>query len=87
MLFELSMVTLFVVLVLLVIVFAFFAWGIKHALLLALNSVIGFFALYAVKAFVWDSLVINWISVGIVAVTGIFGFIVVLILHALGVFF
>ncbi|MBR9693085.1 transcriptional regulator [Candidatus Woesearchaeota archaeon] len=61
----------------------FLWWGFKKALILALNSVIGFFALYAVAIF-RPELVINFWSVIITALGGIFGFLIVIILHFLG---
>ena len=59
-------------------------WGIKHAIILALNSVVGFFALYAIQAWqVVPTIVINIWSVLLTAVLGIIGFALVLILHFL----
>ncbi len=55
-------------------------WGIKTGLILAVNSIIGFFALYAIQLVV-PSLVIDAWSVLITAAFGIFGFAAVLILH------
>ncbi len=57
-------------------------WGIKTGLLLAVNSIIGFFALYAIQLVV-PSLIIDVWSVLLTAVFGIFGFAAVLILHFL----
>lgn len=77
--------------ILLLVVFVFagialFVWGLKKALLLALNSVIGFFALYALKLVI-PKLVINIWSILLTAILGIFGFLLVLILHAFGALF
>lgn len=84
---EIGLVVLFVLIVLAVALAAFFFWGLKHALLLAMNSVIGFFALYAVKAWLLPGLIINFWSVILVALLGLAGFILVLILHLFGWFF
>jgi hypothetical protein len=84
MIFELGLVAFFIILLLIISVIAFFIWGIKHAIVLAINSVIGFFALYAIQAFWRPDLVINFWSVGLVAIFGIFGFLFVLILHLMG---
>lgn len=86
-LFEFGMVALFLLVVAVVILAALFFWGLKHAIVLALNSIIGFFALYAVKAFFLQDLVLNFWSVILVAIFGIFGFIIVLLLHFLGFWF
>ena len=51
-------------------------WGVKRGLMLALNAVIGFFALYGVQAWWLHDLGINWVSV-----------LLVLILHFLGAAF
>ena len=78
---------LWVILLLVVIAFlliGIFWWGLKYGIILALNSVIGFFALYAIQAWLRPSLVINWVSVLITAIFGIFGFLFVLIVHFLG---
>jgi len=56
----------------------------KNVFILILNSVIGFFALYAVQAWVMPSLEINFWSVMITAIGGIIGFIVVVGSHLLG---
>ncbi len=82
--FEIGLTLLFVGIVIVVVLASLFFWGLKHAIALALNSVIGFFALYAIQAFFLPSLAINAWSVGIVALTGIIGFVVVLLLHAIG---
>jgi len=68
-------------------IIAFFIWGIKLAFMIALNSLVGFFALYAIQAFLIPSILINWWSVLLVALLGIFGFAAVLILHAFGIWF
>jgi hypothetical protein len=86
-LFELGLVAIFLIVLAVIALVAFFVWGIHHAIWLAVNSVIGFFALYAVKAFLIPELVINAWSVLAVAVLGIFGLGLVLILHAAGVWF
>lgn len=86
-LFEFGLIALFLFILVIVFLIALFIWGLKYAISLAINSVIGFFALYAVKAFLWTDLVINWVSVLFVAIGGIIGFILVLILHFFGWFF
>ncbi len=70
--------------VMVILLFGFFWWGVKKGLILALNSVVGFFALYAVQAFLRPSLVIDLWSVLLTAIFGIFGFFLVLILHIAG---
>ena len=82
--FELGLTFLFIGIVIVVVLASLFFWGLKHAIVLALNSVIGFFALYAIQAYFLPSLLINVWSVGIVALTGIVGFIIVLLLHGVG---
>jgi hypothetical protein len=63
-------------------------WGIKHAILLALNSLVGYFALYAIQAWqVLPTLVINAWSVLLTAIFGIIGFLFVIILHVLHIAF
>jgi len=84
MIFELSIIGVFVVVTIIVALFAFFMWGLHYAIALAINSVIGFFALYAIKAFVWPELIISIWKIIIVAIGGIVGFAVVLMLHGLG---
>lgn len=61
-------------------------WLFKRAIALVINSVIGFFALFFASVFL-PSLAINFWSVIIVAIGGIFGFIAVLALHLLGIAF
>ncbi len=68
---------LIVVLLIIVLIIAFV---LKKILILAVNSVIGFFALFAAKL-VLPTLTINVWSVLITAIGGIVGFILVLILH------
>ena len=86
-LFSVGMISLFVVILIVIFLIALFVWGLKYAILYAINSVIGFFALYAIQAFVWQDLVINFWSVALVAVGGIFGFALVLLFHLLHLFF
>jgi hypothetical protein len=86
-LFTFGLVSFFVLILIVVFLIALFVWGLKYAILYAINSVIGFFALYAVKAYIWDTLIINFWSVALVAVGGIFGFALVLLFHFLGIFF
>ncbi len=62
-------------------------WGIKHAIALAVNSIIGYFALYAVQAFAMPDLIINIWSVLLVAVLGLVGLILVVILSMAGIWF
>ena len=83
MLFELGIVAMFLIIVAIIFAFALFFWGLHYAIAYALNAVIGFFALYAMKAFVWDTMIISWWMVAIVAVGGIIGFAIVLLLHGL----
>ncbi len=79
-------ILILVLVVALIFVTGIFWWGFKRAVMLALNSIIGFFALYAVQ--LWRTeLVINLWSVLITAILGIFGFIIVLVLHFLGIAF
>jgi hypothetical protein len=88
MIFELSLIALFLIIVAVIFLSALFFWGLKHAIALAINSVIGFFALYFMVAFeIFPDLVINWLSVIIVAIFGLLGFIVVLLLHWIGLAF
>lgn len=87
MVFELGLFALFIVILVVIVGIAFFVWGLKHAIMLAVNSVIGFFALYAIQAFVWPELIINWVSILFVAIGGIIGFILVLLFHFLGWWF
>jgi hypothetical protein len=70
-------------------IFALLLKGINYAIALALNSVIGFFALYAVTVFVpyFNDFVINIWSVVIIALFGLLGFVAVLALHGLGILF
>ncbi len=82
--FELGLITLFIIALIIVAVVGFFFWGLKHAIALAVNSVLGFFALYAVQAFMIPTLVINFWSVLFVAIGGLIGLIIVLLLHAFG---
>ena len=65
----------------------FLIWGLKAATRLLINSLIGFFALWVTKVFVLPGLVINFWSVIITAIFGIVGFLAVLALHLLGLFF
>lgn len=78
---------IFLLIVAAVFVIALFFWGIKHALALAMNSIIGFFALYAVQAWILSNLVIGFFSVLLVALFGIVGLIFVVTLHLVGVWF
>ena len=88
MIMEFSLIGVFLIILLLIILFSFFMWGVHYAIAYAINAVIGFFALYAVKAFgIFPDLVINVWSVAIVAVGGIIGFGLVLLLHGLNVWF
>ncbi len=83
----LGLVAIFLIVVALIATFAFFMWGFKHAIMLAVNSVIGFFALYAVQAWLLPTLVINIWSVLLVALLGIVGLALVVVLHLAGVWF
>ncbi len=74
---------IFVAIVLIVFFVGLLIWGIHKALLLALNSVIGFFALYAVRLVI-PSLVINVWSVLLTAILGLIGLVAVILLHFIG---
>ena len=76
-----SWIILAAVVVFILAAIAFFMWGIKKAFELLINSLIGFFALWITKAVVVSTLVINLWSVLLVAILGIFGFAIVLLLH------
>jgi len=82
--FEIGLTLLFLGITVVVVLASLFFWGLKHAIALAINSVIGFFALYAVQAFLLPSLVINAWSVALVAVLGLIGLLLVLFLHGIG---
>jgi hypothetical protein len=81
------LVWILVIVVALIFLGGFLWWGFKKSLALALNSIIGFFALYAVQAFFRPELLINIWSVLLTALLGIFGFLIVLILHFTGIAF
>lgn len=68
--------------VILVLVFFF----LRGMLMFALNTVIGFFALFGWNV-LFSPLKINFLSVLIVAIGGIFGLAIVAILHFLGIYF
>jgi hypothetical protein len=87
MVFDTPLILLFLGILVILFLVAMVVWGMKYAIAFAINSIIGYFALYAVKAFLLPSLIINMWSVAIVAVTGIFGFIIVLSLHGLAILF
>ncbi|RME31184.1 hypothetical protein D6789_03570 [Candidatus Woesearchaeota archaeon] len=81
-----SFLVLVISVAILVAFIAFLIWGMKMAVKLAVNSLIGFFALYAVKLII-PSLVISFWSVIITAVFGVFGLIFVVAAHAIGLAF
>jgi hypothetical protein len=85
--FSLGLIALFAIILILVFIFAIIFWGLKYAIAYAINALIGFFALYAIKVFLMPDLAINFWSVALVAIGGIFGFALVVLLHALGIFF
>jgi hypothetical protein len=85
--FDVALIALFVGILVVLFLVALFVWGMKYAIAFAINSIIGYFALYAVQEFMIPTLVINLWSVGLVAIAGIFGFIIVLALHGLGIGF
>jgi hypothetical protein len=60
---------------------------VKNIVVIALNSIIGFFALFGYQAIFGANIAINFWSVIITAVGGIFGFIAVLAAHYLGLAF
>ena len=64
----------------------FLILGIKKALELLFNSIIGFFALWLTKTLFLPTLVINLWSVLITAIFGIVGFVIVVVLHFVGIF-
>lgn len=74
------------VVVMIVVAIVFLLWGLKKALGLLLNSLIGFFALWVTQKLILPDLIINIWSVLITAVFGIVGYISVIILHFLGIF-
>lgn len=76
-----------IVLVTILVFIAFLVIGLKAAIKLLINSLIGFFALWITKVFVLNELVINIWSVLLTAIFGIIGYILVLVLHILGIFF
>jgi hypothetical protein len=61
-------------------------WIFKKGIALLINSAIGFFALFFASIFL-PALKINFWSVIITAIGGIFGFVAVITLHLLGIFF
>jgi len=75
-----QLTTLIIVILLIVLLF----YLIKNAIVLVINSVVGFFALYGVNLFLSDPIPINFWSIIIVAIGGVFGLIIELILHFLG---
>lgn len=75
-----------VVVVIIVILGAFLIWGLRRAVKLLINSLIGFFALWITKNLFLPELVINLWSILLTAFFGILGFFLVLIGHFLGVF-
>ncbi len=82
-----TLVLVFVGIVALIFIFTLLMKGLNLAITLALNSAIGFFALYAIQLFWLQNLLINIWSVAIVATLGLVGFIIVLILHGVGYLF
>ena len=78
MLWELLMLLVVICIVILVFIV------LKNVLMLIVNSIIGFFALYAVQAWVIPDLQINFWSVIITAIGGLIGLIVVVGSHLLG---
>ncbi|RME52904.1 sigmaK-factor processing regulatory BofA [Candidatus Woesearchaeota archaeon] len=70
------------------VLFAFGLWWLlKKSIIIALNAIIGFFALFALKIFLIPALTINVWSVLIVTIGGLFGLALVLLLHAFGIAF
>lgn len=80
MIIEFSLLTVMIIFVVLVAIF------LRKLLVLVINSVIGFFALFAAKLLLPD-LTINFWSIIITAIGGIIGFLAVIILHLFGVAF
>ncbi len=81
---EYIWILLLIILILLLV--SLLVWGLKKGVILAMNSVIGFFALHFVQIFS-PTLKINFWSVIITAIGGIIGFIVVVGLHLLNIAF
>ena len=77
----LAQIITLIIVILAVLVFFHF---VKNLFVLAINSVIGFFALFGINLFLSNPIPINFWSVIIVAIGGIFGLIIELILHFLG---
>lgn len=80
MIIEFSLLTVMFIIVVLVAIF------LRKLLVLVINSIIGFFALFAAKLILPD-LAINFWSIIITAIGGIIGFIAVIVLHLFGVAF
>lgn len=57
---------------------------VKNIFVLALNSIIGFFALIGINTLLGTNVQINFWSVIITAIGGIFGFLFILIAHFMG---
>lgn len=84
---EIGLVLLFLLLLAVITIAALFFWGLKYAIALALNGIIGFFALYAVKVWLLPELIINVWSVLFVAIGGLLGMAIVMVLHLVGWWF
>ncbi|MDD9953085.1 MAG: hypothetical protein OXR66_02010 [Candidatus Woesearchaeota archaeon] len=72
---------IFLIVLAIVAVAGFFMWGMKKAIWLVVNSIIGYFALYAVQLLLLKDLVITLWKAIVVGIFGLLGFIVVLIAH------
>ena len=70
-----------------VVALAFLIWGLKKAFKLLINSLIGFFALWLTQQLFVSTLIINIWSVLITAIFGIICYVVVLVMHFLGIWF
>jgi hypothetical protein len=82
-----TFITILVVSVLIIATLATIFWTFHHAIPLMLNSIIGFFALFAVQAYVMSDLIINIWNVILVALAGLPGFLIVIALHFFGIAF
>ena len=78
-----NIITLMIVIFLVFILFKL----VKSVTFLLINSVIGFFALYGINIFLTNPIPINFWSVLIVVIGGVFGLIIELILHFLKIAF
>jgi len=78
------MITQIISLIIVILFVILLFYIVKNVFVLIINSIVGFFALYGVNLFLSDPIPINFWSIIIVAVGGVFGLIIELILHFLG---